>query len=44
MREGEGSILGASELKKTLKIDICVSLCDNSAHKRAGKQKNLVDC
>ena len=39
MWEGEGSILGTSELKKLLKIDIFVSLCDNSAHKRAGKQK-----
>ena len=43
MREGEGSILGTSELKKLLKIDIFVSLCDNSAHKRAF-QENLVDC
>ena len=32
MREGEGSTLGTSELKKLLKIDIFVSLCDNSAH------------
>ena len=40
MREGEGSILGTSELKKSLKIDIFVSVRDNSAHKRAGKQKN----
>ena len=39
MKEGEGSTLGAFELKKLLKIDIFVSLCDNSAHKRAGKQK-----
>ena len=39
MREGEGSILGTSKLTKLLKIDIFVSLCDNSAHKRAGKQK-----
>ena len=39
MREGEGSILGTFELKKSLKIDIFLSLCDNSAHKRAGKQK-----
>ena len=39
MREGEGSILGTSELKKLLKIDISVSLCDNAAHKRAGKQR-----
>ena len=41
MREGEGSILGTFELKTLLKIDIFVSLCDNSAHKRAGKQKIL---
>ena len=41
MREGEGSILGTSELKKLLKIGIFVSLCHNSAHKRAGKQKIL---
>ena len=39
MRKGEGSILGTSELTKLLKIDIFVSLCDNSAHKRAGMQK-----
>ena len=39
MREGEGSILGTSEFKKSLKIDIFVSLCDNSAHKRAGKKR-----
>ena len=39
MREGEGSILGTFELKKSLKIDIIVSLCDHSAHKRASKQK-----
>ena len=39
MREGQGSILGKFELKKSLKIDIFVSLSDNSAHKRAGKQK-----
>ena len=39
IREGDGSISGTSELKKLLKIDIFVSLCDNSAHKRAGKQK-----
>ena len=39
MREGEGSILGTHELQKLLKIDIFVSFCDDSAHKRAGKQK-----
>ena len=39
LREGEGSTLGTSELTKLLKIDIFVSLCDNSAHKRVGKQK-----
>ena len=39
MREGEGSILGTSEFKKLLKSTFFVSLCDNSAHKRAGKQK-----
>ena len=39
MREVEGYILGTLELKKLLRIDIFVSLCDNSAHKRAGKQK-----
>ena len=39
MREGEGSILGTFELKKLIKIDMFVSLCDNSAHKRAGKLK-----
>ena len=39
MREGEESILGTSELKKSLKIDIIVSIWDYSAHKRAGKQK-----
>ena len=41
MREGEESISGTFELKKSLKIsfDIFVSLSDNSAHKRAGKQK-----
>ena len=39
MREGEMSILGTSELTKLLKIDIFVSLCDNSAHKRADKQE-----
>ena len=38
-REGEGSILGISELTKLLIIDTFISLCDNSAHKRAGKQK-----
>ena len=39
MREGEGSILGTSELKKLLKTHIFVPLCNNSAHKRAGNQK-----
>ena len=39
MMEGEGSILATSELTKLLKIDMFVSLCNNSAHKRAGKQK-----
>ena len=39
MREGKGSILGTSELTKLLKINIFVSLCDNSSHKRTGKQK-----
>ena len=41
MREGEESISGTFELKKSLKIsfDIFVSFSDNSAHKRAGKQK-----
>ena len=39
MREGKESILGTSELKKLLKIDIFVSRCDNSAHKSAGEQK-----
>ena len=39
MREGEGSILGTSELTKLLTIDIFVSFCDNSAHKRTNKQK-----
>ena len=39
MRKGEGSLLGTFELKKLLKIDIFVSLCDSSVHKRAGKQK-----
>ena len=29
-REGDGSILKTSELKKLLKIDIFVSLCNNS--------------
>ena len=38
-REGEESILGTFEFKKSLEIDIFVSLCGNSAHKRAGKQK-----
>ena len=33
------SILGTSELKKMLKINIFVSLCDNSVHKGAGKHK-----
>ena len=32
-------ILGTSELTKLLKIDIFVSLCDNSTQKRAVKQK-----
>ena len=44
MGEGEGSILGTFELKKLVKIDISVSLYDNSAHKRTGKAENLVDC
>ena len=35
MREGEGSILGTFRLKKLLKIDIFISLCDNSVHNRA---------
>ena len=39
MREREGSILGTYELTKLLKIDIFISLCDNSAHKRVGRQK-----
>ena len=39
MREEEGSILGITELKKMLKTDIFVSLCDNSLDQRAGKQK-----
>ena len=39
MREGEGSILRPFDFKKSPKIDIFVSLCDNSVHKRAGKQK-----
>ena len=34
-----GSILGTFELKKSLKINTFVSLCDNSAQKRAGKLK-----
>ena len=41
IREGEGRILGTFELKKSLKIDIFVSLCDYSANKRAGKRKIL---
>ena len=39
LSQGEKSILGTSELKKLLKFYIFVSLCDNSGHKRAGKQK-----
>ena len=39
MREGYGSILGTFGLKKILKIDIFISLCDNSAQNRAGKPK-----
>ena len=42
LREGEGSITGTFGLKKSLKslkIDIFVSVCDNSGHKRDGKQK-----
>ena len=39
MREGNGSILGIFELEKLLEIDIFVFLCDNSAHKKAGKQR-----
>ena len=39
MREGEGSISGTLELKESQKIYIFVSLCDNSARKRAGEQK-----
>ena len=40
MREGEGSILGTYIyiIENLLKIDIFVSLCDNSAN------KNFVDC
>ena len=38
MKEVGGSILGTFELKKLLKIEIFVFLCDNSAHKKAGKQ------
>ena len=41
MREGEGSISGTSELTKSLKVDVFVSLCDNSAHKRAGKDRKF---
>ena len=37
MRERDRFILGTFELKKVLKIDIFVSLCDNSAHKRGRK-------
>ena len=39
MREGEASILGTLKLKKSLKINIFVSLCDNSALKRDNKLK-----
>ena len=39
VREGGRSILGTFELRKLLKIDIFISLCDNSAHKRADKQE-----
>ena len=39
MREERGSILEAFDLKKFLKIDIFASLCDNSTHKQAGKQR-----
>ena len=39
MREAEGSILGTSELTKLVKIDIFVSISDNSTHERVGKQK-----
>ena len=38
MWEGEGSILGTFELKKSLKINIFVSLCNNSGQKD-GEQK-----
>ena len=39
MREGEGSTLGTSKSKKSLKIDIFVSLSDNSAQEKAGTEK-----
>ena len=39
MREGEGSIIGTFRLKKMLKIDIFISLCDNSSHNKAIKLK-----
>ena len=39
MREGKGPISGTFELKTLLNIDIFVSLCDKSTHKRAGKHK-----
>ena len=39
MREGEGSILGTSELKKSLKIDIFVSVRDNSDIKELVSRK-----
>ena len=39
MREGERSISGTFKFKKLLKMDIFISLCDNSTHKKAGKQK-----
>ena len=39
LRQGEGSILGTSELTKLLKINIFVSLCNNSAHKKLVSRK-----
>ena len=39
MREGEGSILGTFELVKLQKVNIFVSLCDNSAHTKYIEQK-----
>ena len=39
MRDGEGYILGTFELKKSLKIDIIISLCDYSAHKKVVSRK-----